>query len=61
MSFPTPDEVRSVPESPVEIISPSMALLPPSAESATAAMEVDDRTVAIPGDKTIARQCKYIF
>ncbi|XP_019758460.2 E3 ubiquitin-protein ligase Ubr3 isoform X2 [Dendroctonus ponderosae] len=50
------DEARSVPESPVEIISPSMALLPASAESAVVPMDVDDRTVAIPGDKTLARQ-----
>lgn len=49
-------EERSIPESPVEIISPSLALLPAVEEP----MEVDDRTVAIPGDKTVARQCKYL-
>ncbi|XP_066151735.1 E3 ubiquitin-protein ligase Ubr3 [Euwallacea fornicatus] len=46
---------RSIPESPVEIVSPALALLP-SPEFTIEAMEVDDRTVAIPGDRTLARQ-----
>ncbi|KAL1497456.1 hypothetical protein ABEB36_008425 [Hypothenemus hampei] len=46
-------DVRSVPESPIEIISASLAL--PSSETGEP-MEVDDRTIAIPADNTVARQ-----
>ncbi|CAH1135569.1 unnamed protein product [Ceutorhynchus assimilis] len=49
------EEPRSIPESPVEIISPSLAILP-SPDFVAEPMEVDDRTVAIPGDKTMSRQ-----
>ncbi|XP_076270101.1 ubr3 ubiquitin ligase isoform X2 [Rhynchophorus ferrugineus] len=48
------DEGRSVPESPVEDISSCLALLPPDAPAEP--MEVDDRRIALPGDKTIARK-----
>lgn len=47
------DEERSVPESPVEIISGCLAL--PSAPS-TEPMEVDDMRVALPGMKALANQ-----
>ncbi|CAH1183647.1 unnamed protein product [Ceutorhynchus assimilis] len=53
----TGKEPRSIPESPVEIISPSLAILP-SPDFVAEPMEVDDRTVAIPGDKTMSRQDK---
>ncbi|XP_050311174.1 E3 ubiquitin-protein ligase Ubr3-like [Anthonomus grandis grandis] len=48
------EEMRSIPVSPVEIISPALAILP--AGSVLEAMDTEDRTVAIPADKTVARQ-----